>query len=721
MVCFEWHIRGHGFDERSNVEVRCNNALDRGISFPSCWKTSTRCAGLATLATESGQRARTDANGAECIFLGRPRPSPLPLAGATCVPGAVAQLQTRTGARQDYLLAAHVDGARWFCHKGWMVNDELDDDDPFAPEKLELKDILRDAYEPEFTPRLRVCARVKGVELLDKARSRMHSWSNCVARAGWKAEEIRAAHRPFNNATASAGYEANPFKWESDGRLSQACVAFAWSWQDSGFWKREVVEEQIKNLTIHNRNVPTPLALRRTANSHNAELQRKLQSAAPPGCKYKGEKHGDCYEPDPAKWTSTSTSEVMVWYEWEHVLRGEKKEAHRVSIKVNNIIHGNRKPPQNPLGKSSPSNLYFTVEFMTAFGERVCPGMIYEGIAYEGDNPELRPDVVPNGGLDIQDSPVHWTLPCGRAVCWSLNDLKDMRADEFTAEQSDEAYEGIGREMRWDVLGIAEDSAITTFRDKPGTLAEKKWLDLSWHMPEKETQPCWWLVNPKDDPSKPPSLLCRALACVRLELNSTRVASSSKLRQTYERRAEDNSKAVDVLHHNQHLWQHVCGPDPETLFRPSAEILEKCHKACERLERMLETKSDACDGLDEYASEITRAVESLKSLEWEAIRTERFSMTPPALYSELVRNAEALLQKQAEELIRRQEWLAAPVDPLEDPCVEVKHREPDKYGINLDEFRMKSGRKPALWKDAIKIASWIHIDEIRSGHVNKRI
>ena len=93
------------------------------------------------------------------------------------------------------------------------------------------------------------------------------------------------------------------------------------------------------------------------------------------------------------------------------------------------------------------------------------------------------------------------------------------------------------------------------------------------------------------------------------------MASSSRLRQTYEKRAEDNSRAVDVLHSNQHLWKHVCGPEPESLFAPSAENLEKCREACERLERMREATADRNDGLDEYAHEIIRAVESLKSLE----------------------------------------------------------------------------------------------------------
>ena len=40
---------------------------------------------------------------------------------------------------------------------------------------------------------------------------------------------------------------------------------------------------------------------------------------------------------------------------------------------------------------------------------------------------------------------------------------------------------------------------------------------------------------------------------------------------------------------------------------------------------------------------------ALKSLEWEDIRVEKFNMTPPALFTEMVRTAESLLHRQAAE------------------------------------------------------------------------
>ena len=164
-----------------------------------------------------------------------------------------------------------------------------------------------------------------------------------------------------------------------------------------------------------------------------------------------------------------------------------------------------------------------------------------------------------------------------------------------------------------------------------------------------QTDFCWWVVNAaEEDRSKPPSLLSRSLACLRLELNQTRCATSLKLRQCYEKRADDNAKVVDVLQNNVHLWTHVGGPYPELLFRPSAAHLTDCRDAAGRLGELRAREEG--DGLYASADEMVKAVELLKSLEWEDIRRERLNMTPPALFSEMVRTAESLLHRQSAEM-----------------------------------------------------------------------
>ena len=233
----------------------------------------------------------------------------------------------------------------------------------------------------------------------------------------------------------------------------------------------------------------------------------------------------------------------------------------------------------------------------------------------------------------------------------SLRELRDAREDQLTPGCTDEAYRAVGRALGWDILGSADDElALTEFRSEPGTLAQKRWEALTWSMPEKETDACWWITNAcAEDASQEPSLLSRSLACLRLELNLTRCATSAKLRQCVESRSDDNAKAVDVLLNNLHLWRHVGGPDPELLFRPCAADLEMCREVTARLGELKEREDDR-DGLNEFADEIIKAVELLKSVEWEDIRVERYNMTPPALFSDMVRTAESLLHRQAAEM-----------------------------------------------------------------------
>ena len=70
-------------------------------------------------------------------------------------------------------------------------------------------------------------------------------------------------------------------------------------------------------------------------------------------------------------------------------------------------------------------------------------------------------------------------------------------------------------------------------------------------------------------------------------------------------------------------------------------------------------------------------------------------------------------------MIRRQQWLSAvaPEDASasqEAPPVPAQAPSRDKYGVDLNEFKMLSGKKPREWKKAVRISEWIHIDEMRS-------
>ena len=72
-----------------------------------------------------------------------------------------------------------------------------------------------------------------------------------------------------------------------------------------------------------------------------------------------------------------------------------------------------------------------------------------------------------------------------------------------------------------------------------------------------------------------------------------------------------------------------------------------------------------------------------------------------------------LLNKRAAEELRKREWLSEDLGEVDHSRVPLCPRSGDKYGLDLDEFKMKSGRKPREWKQCVKIAEWICIDEMR--------
>ena len=67
--------------------------------------------------------------------------------------------------------------------------------------------------------------------------------------------------------------------------------------------------------------------------------------------------------------------------------------------------------------------------------------------------------------------------------------------DQFVEPAKDEAYEAIGRQMNWEILGVCQSEGdLAHYLAEPGTLADERWKALAWLKPEKDTMPCWWLV-----------------------------------------------------------------------------------------------------------------------------------------------------------------------------------------------------------------------------------
>ena len=84
-----------------------------------------------------------------------------------------------------------------------------------------------------------------------------------------------------------------------------------------------------------------------------------------------------------------------------------------------------------------------------------------------------------------------------------------------------------------------------------------------------------------------------------------------------------------MLNSNRQLWHSAFGPCPEGLGNPTEGLLEQCNRSVVILHAMLE-KHGPRGGLDSHVQDITSAVKMLKVVSWDAIRKDRFSLTPQA-------------------------------------------------------------------------------------------
>ena len=110
---------------------------------------------------------------------------------------------------------------------------------------------------------------------------------------------------------------------------------------------------------------------------------------------------------------------------------------------------------------------------------------------------------------------------------------------------------------------------------------------------------------------------------------------TASLGNKWDKRLDKNAAAVDVLNSNRQLWHSAFGPDPESLGNPTEGLLEQCSRSVVFLNAMLE-KHGPRGGLDSHVQDITSAVKMLKVVSWDAIRKDRFSLTPQASSVQLV-------------------------------------------------------------------------------------
>ncbi len=71
---------------------------------------------------------------------------------------------------------------------------------------------------------------------------------------------------------------------------------------------------------------------------------------------------------------------------------------------------------------------------------------------------------------------------------------------------------------------------LDKFRSNPSALEERLWRHYKWDSPADECAKCWWVATEEADQTMEARLICRSLACLRMELCESRLATSKKLR-----------------------------------------------------------------------------------------------------------------------------------------------------------------------------------------------
>jgi len=265
------------------------------------------------------------------------------------------------------------------------------------------------------------------------------------------------------------------------------------------------------------------------------------------------------------------------------------------------------------------------------------------------------------------------------------------------------------------------DDELNQFRDHPGTLEERAWTTYKWEFPpENETMQCWWICNlDEEDRTKEANMICRSLAALRMELMHSRLATTQKLRQEHDKRLENNALAVDRIQDNRELWFRAGGCEPNLLLTPTELLTEHATSTVEQLHKMLSVYGSS-GGLDSFVEDITNAVKKIKIVSWEAIKKDRFSLTPDGIYNDLVRNTEHIISSWGRDYERRQTRMRRPLEldaeAREEADKEVKEvtcRLKDKHELDIDkEFRRPPKKRFANWEDTLKSTNEVLIDEM---------
>ncbi len=188
---FRWSFTCGDVDEREDVIVRVDHAVDRGVPAPEAWQTALRCFDLrrlefAAFANYSPPENLRELRDLRCTCLGAAKPVTSSNDGQLA-PGACVALANEIGARTNYVLVAHEAGDLWLCHPGMFNGELVDVDAPiFHEDYLVRKNLRTEVWEDRRqAKRTRIAKHPKAQQLLQQTVEHGDHFAYLVAWAAW--------------------------------------------------------------------------------------------------------------------------------------------------------------------------------------------------------------------------------------------------------------------------------------------------------------------------------------------------------------------------------------------------------------------------------------------------------------------------------------------------------------------------------------------------------
>ena len=502
---FTWKVVWSEGSEIVNTSARVDNALHQGIPLPTGWRAALTALRLLKDARRiPASDLPLEVPEIHCDMIGVPKRVVQQAHGRS--PGTLITL-TEQGCPVNYVLLAHVHADVWICSPGNLLLDILSSSCTLlqGDKSCVEKDLsVHEFWFDTTVPGRRVRKHSLAGNLQQYIKKYGLAFDELVADQTWKAEERLAVMEGRTIQIDAAGfmYERNPFRWQSDGWISQVVTQFVWHWQEHHVF-------QFKRVSVHLNNaiqgdLPLPDKLITDATLHKRLLKRAERETKQTycECKYLGLKTESGFEPNPAAWTIDGRkSHQQVWLEFSNVRNASTNRLHRVPVHVTTLLNRSTRAPGNPLTVTAARRLRFSLEFMDAFANEKMPGMTFCGVMYDcPDRPEFVRQL-PND-VDIQHEKFFWNLPSGECICKSLVELRDMQPDELTPEDHIDSYKEVADQLGYDILGVPatdlDNSKFDEYRraNDLGNLSERRWeQDIIWAKPEKESEKCWFISN----------------------------------------------------------------------------------------------------------------------------------------------------------------------------------------------------------------------------------